>query len=222
MISDYLLEQIGNELYNMKLKAVKLIFNNGKDLLAYFKQNTADLLFLDIKLEAGNGIAIAQHLNQINPALRIIYITGHVEYANEICLSRFESILIKPINMDKFRFVLRTVIKDIELQMDFIQLKIGSTPTSLDARKIMYIESDRRKIILHGTDTTMQYYYKISQIVDMLPDFFIQCHKSYIVNMNYIQDMHGNDIRLKEGTYIPISQKRIKDFKQEYSNYLGV
>lgn len=221
-ISKYILEQIDYELYNMKLDAVKLIFSNGQDLLDYFKHNTADLLFLDIELEAMNGIAIAQQLNRINPALRIVYVTGHIEYADDICLSRFENILIKPINLDKLRFVIRSVMKEIELQTDFIQLKIGSTPMSLDARKIMYIESDRRKIVLHCTDSTIQYYYKISEIFQMLPDFFIQCHKSYIVNMDYIQNIHGNDIQLKFGTYIPIAQKRIKTFKQKYADYLGV
>lgn len=205
----------------MELCARILTFSTGESLLQYLQKNTADLLFLDISLESMNGIAIARQLNKIHPSLRIVYITGYTEYAGEICLSRYENFLLKPIDPAKFHSVFRQAIKEIQLKSHYIQLKIGTSPISLDARKIIYIESDKRKIIFHCTDTTIQYYYKIADLLPLLPESFEQCHKSYIVNMDYIQSINRNEIILKNSFCLPIAQKR-QDFKTKFIAYLGV
>lgn len=205
----------------MELCARILTFSTGESLLQYLQKNTADLLFLDISLKSMNGIAIARQINKTQPLLRIVYITGYTEYASEICLSRYENFLLKPIDPAKFHSVFRQAIKEIELEAHYIQLKIGATPISLDTRKIIYIESDKRKIILHCTDTTIQYYYKIADLLPLLPESFAQCHKSYIVNMDYIQSISHNEILLQNSLSLPIAQKR-QDFKKQFISYLGV
>lgn len=221
LITDYLLKQSEIELSSMEFCARILTFSTGESLLQYLQKNTADLLFLDISLNSMNGIAIARQLNKICPALRIVYITGYTEFAGEICLSRYENFLLKPIEPAKFHVVFRQAIKEIELGLHYIRLKIGATPISLDTRKIIYIESDKRKIILHCTDTTIQYYYKLTDMLSLLPKNFAQCHKSYIVNLDYIQSIHHNEVFLKNSLCLPIAQKR-QDFKIKFIGYLGV
>lgn len=205
----------------MDITASLLTFLSDKELLQFLQNHSADLLFLDIQLNTANGIAIAKQLNQSNPSLSIVYITGYTEYSNEICLSRFSSFLTKPIDELKLKFVLNQMLNEIETHTNYITLKIGTSPISLDTRKIIYIESDRRQIILHCTDTIIQYYYKISDIVDVLPDSFVQCHKSYIVNMEYVQSIQNNEILLKTQVKIPVSQKKVHQFKKDFMSYMG-
>ena len=46
--------------------------------------------------------------------------------------------------------------------------------------------------------------------------YFIKVHKSFIVNMNYIQKLEGNSIIMRSGAIVPISKKNITFVKRQY------
>lgn len=220
--SESLIKLIYDELKELKLTASVLSFSNSDDLFDWLKSNTAALIFLDIQLNSENGIDIAREINRIQPELSVVYVTGYSDFAGQICLSRFESFLLKPVDKEKFRFVFRRVMKDIELKTNFIHLKAGSSLVSLDTRKIMYAESYHRQIIVHCCDETREYYYKISDLMTVLPNNFVQIHKSYIVNMDLIQSVKSAQITLRDRTVLPLSQKKSTEFKKTYMDYLGM
>lgn len=221
-ITTYLKKLTSQELQTMDLGASLLTFSSGEELLNWLKSHTADILFLDIKLHSANGISVARQINRLHPAMHIIYVTGYPEFAGEMCLSRFESFLLKPVDITKFQFVFRQIMREIELKTYYINLKIGSQPISLDSRHIIYIESSGRQIILHCTHSTVQYYYRIGDLLEILPKHFDMPHKCYIVNYDYIETLRKNEIVLKNQFRIPLAQKKAALFRQRYMDYLGV
>ncbi|MFR8012124.1 MAG: LytR/AlgR family response regulator transcription factor [Clostridia bacterium] len=221
-IVSYLKGLIEQELQAASLGASVITFLSGEELLSWLKSHSADLLFLDIQLHSTNGISIARQINQINPAMHIIYVTGYPDFAGEMCLTHFESFLFKPIDIVKFQTVFRRCLEDIQQRTYFIHLKIGSQPVSLDTRHILYVESSGRQVILHCTHTTVQYYFKISDLAEMLPKHFDMPHKCYIVNYDYVETLEKNEIILKNQLRLPLAQKKAAGFRQRYMDYLGV
>lgn len=62
---------------------------------------------------------------------------------------------------------------------------------------ILYMEKDLRKIKLYTTYTTVEFYGKFSELVPFLDERFMFCHRSYIINMDKIIFMGGNQIFVK-------------------------
>jgi DNA-binding LytR/AlgR family response regulator len=58
-------------------------------------------------------------------------------------------------------------------------------------------------------------------IMQSLPAWFVQCHKSYIVNLRQIQRFGTNDILLKNGNAVPVSRAKYKQTKEAHFNFVG-
>lgn len=79
------------------------------------------------------------------------------------------------------------------------------TPTS-----IRYVESRARVLKLHVADAEepVSVYMTIAQLERELPETFVQCHKSYLVNLDYVFKLSGDAITLRTGEKIPVSQRK--------------
>ena len=62
---------------------------------------------------------------------------------------------------------------------------------------------------------------KISEIEEVLPsEYFIRCHRSYIVNVKYIKAIIKNNVLLVSGLKIPISRGKYKEVNDAFINYI--
>lgn len=57
--------------------------------------------------------------------------------------------------------------------------------------------------------------------LEQLPEYFIQCHKSYIVNMNEISRLERNGICLEQDIVVPVSKSRYGETKKQYFRFMG-
>lgn len=78
-------------------------FSKPSELLAYAKENTADLAFLDINMRGMTGIELAKKLKEIYPKLNIIFVTGYGEYARDAISLHASGYVMKPVTADKIR-----------------------------------------------------------------------------------------------------------------------
>lgn len=93
----------------------------------------------------------------------------------------------------------------------------------LNPAEIEYIESDRRKVRLYTTPgEVIETYATLGQMVDMLPDDFVQCHKSYIVNMAHISELRTASVLLRSGVEVPVSQRQRKAIRDLFYRYVGL
>lgn len=62
---------------------------------------------------------------------------------------------------------------------------------------------------------------KISEIEELLPsEYFVRCHRSYIVNVKYIKSILKNHVLLEDGVEIPISRGKYKEINDAFINYI--
>lgn len=79
---------------------------------------------------------------------------------------------------------------------------------------LLYIQSDGHYLQLFTQKGKEFVRGKLSEMLQQLPPNFAQCHRSYIVNKNYIHYTKGNSIFLKNETEIPVSRKYKPDFEK--------
>lgn len=74
-------------------------------------------------------------------------------------------------------------------------------------KDLMYIKSEDHYLHTYSNDGKSQFVRgKLSQILTELPPNFVKCHRSYIVNTNYIHSIQKGYIQLKNKTEIPVSR----------------
>lgn len=81
---------------------------------------------------------------------------------------------------------------------------------------LMYIKSEDHYLRIYTNDTKSAFVRgKLSQIKEELPPNFIQSHRSYIINSNFIKQINNNHIILLDKTEIPLSRSHKNNFKDK-------
>ena len=94
-------------------------------------------------------------------------------------------------------------------QEDILKIRTGGEIYCFHYEEIQYLEARDKKIILHVNKYEISFYSSLQKLEKSLPDYFIRCHRSYIVNFMFIQkaDLINGEFYLNKKTVIPISQK---------------
>lgn len=178
-----------------------------------------DGVFMDIKLKGENGISVAERLLNLHPKLSLIYVTGYAqEYIQELYkvpLNKHPiAVLTKPINMKYLKNALDK-IKEKAVATDYISIKSGSEMIYIDARNIIAVSSNTRKLTIESADgNNYEFYGKLSDFIKLLPKSFCQCHKSHIVNMEHITKIKGwNSVLMRNGSEYPVSRTYKENLK---------
>lgn len=202
------------------------IYNNIKEMLVDYEsgkeRNVADILLMDIEVDGVNGIDVVEELQRRYGGLKVIFITGYVDYSTEIFRVNPSNFLIKPIEKDKLReAVIKAICELEEEDKDCFVVTSKGNVFKLRARDILYFESEKRTVILHSRYDSWTIYRKLDEVQKELPDYFLRCHQSYLVNMNEIKSLKPLKVELYEGEEVPISRPKYKEAKERFLNFIG-
>lgn len=184
-------------------------YDRGETLVADIEEEHchAELIFLDIYMNGMNGIETARKLRELHCDAKIVFLTSTSDYALESYDVWASGYLVKPLDMKKLCTLLNHIYW-AELRKR-IEIKYGKQYRYPYLSDIMYIEGEAHKATLHLVDgSQLSTIEKISSLKERLgDDCFLQCHQSYLVNMDYIADIQ-KDIIMEDGQIIPVSVRR--------------
>ena len=211
-------ETYKNEVYIIR-------YDNPVNLIEDWQEslkNQTDIVILDICFREENGIATAQKLQQINRNVKIIFITAYIEYASEIFEAQPFYFLVKPVDKQKIAEVVRSAMKAVkneDIRSLIIQTRDRIEKVRVD--DIWYVESIKRNIVVHEVDRQISLIKKLDEVEKMLPDYFLRCHKSFLVNADKIKRMESREFVLLNDIRIPISRTRHSEIKNRFLLILG-
>ncbi|MBR5496384.1 MAG: response regulator transcription factor [Clostridia bacterium] len=220
-------EYISNKILEYKPEYEIEIFSNSDSLTAFLsdKANKIDLLFMDIVLNDENGIDAAAKIEDNYPDILTVFVTAFADkFSEEIFLkSKPYGYLHKPIKDEILHHYLDCAKHDIEIKSQNLSIKIGSDSFDIPFSKIIYIESEKRLSHIHveGFDNSHDTYAKLDEIQSNLDTRFIRCHKSYIVNADYIKSIEKDCFIIRNGTEISISKAMHSDARVSYFKAKG-
>jgi DNA-binding LytR/AlgR family response regulator len=193
------------------------IYSTGKELL---EEGIAfDILFMDIELKDEDGFDIVREYPHKENA-RVIFLTSHVE---EMCNGykvRAYRFLTKPINEEHFTEAVNSAIDEVLQEKRLIVSKDGEQ-RSIRASEIIYAEAGHRGALARTQTGDYDTGMKIEDLVKFLnlPQFY-RTHRTYIVNMAYIDHVNNQEIIMSIGEKITVSRLKCKDFNTKYFDYI--
>lgn len=75
-------------------------FTSCTAAVEWARDNRADIAFLDISMRGMGGLALAERLLEIQPKIKIVFCTGHSEYAVDAFRIHVSGYLMKPITAE--------------------------------------------------------------------------------------------------------------------------
>ncbi|SHE58069.1 DNA-binding response regulator, LytR/AlgR family [Arenibacter palladensis] len=220
--------------YVGKVPELELVASCSSALQAlnYIKNDNIDILFLDIQMPDVSGLDFLKILPN-RPAA--ILTTAYSEYAVQSYELDVVDYLLKPIDFDRFY---KAVIKVISLKgpkviyplttsqpqpTDKLFIKANSKIISVAFKDIIVINGQGpyvQLITVHNRKImTLQ---SMSKLEELLPANFHRIHRSHIVNINHIESIDGNMVKLKDHTAVVSKNKRDEFLKLiDRHNLLG-
>lgn len=178
----------------------------------YLRDNTTDLIFLDIHLPKLKGMAFLKTLTH-PPA--IIITTAYHQYAVEGFSLNVTDYLLKPFEFERFLIAV-TKVKAVETEKtksnertdvkDHLFLNVQKKKVKILFADIIYIESQREYIRI--ITTKKEYISKMSthEIEDLLPaHLFKRIHRSFIISVSKIESYNAEMVEVN-GVSIPIGR----------------
>lgn len=200
-------------------------WNSPKELLFKCEENECvplDIVLIDIVLQRESGIELAKKLQQFSRRVKIIFITGHIEFAADIFQIEPVYLLQKPVSALKLVEAIDRAIEKIRLEeSQVITLQSKGMVFRVNINYVSYVETRERKLLIHQNEKEISVYMKMDDLEDKLGNSFLRCHHSYLVNMAYVKNFSSQEIELVDGTKIPVSRPKSKSAKNRFLTYLG-
>lgn len=171
----------------------------------FLKHKTANVFFIDIDLKSSDsGYTLAEKIREKNKNAYLIFVTGHLEYVFQTFKLKTFAFIAKPITEEIIEEWVIRVNNDHLLTLNvseddsFIMVKFSGNMYKIKEKDIVFVEKSGQKTIIHTKTSTINYTDTLESIEKILVhENFIRCHKSVIVNKNFI-----SEVRLKEKTVI--------------------
>ena len=187
---------------------------------AFLAHDTVDAIFCDINMPDLNGMDFVKSL--ASPPL-VVFTTAYSEYAVEGFRVNAVDYLLKPFGLQDFQRAAERIRERITSQPssaedDSLFLKADSRIVKVNIADIRYIEamSEYLKVWIDAQPKPIITLLSMKKMEERLPRSFMRIHRSYIVNLNKIQEVNKNRVLLDPQTELPIGDL----YKEAFQTYL--
>lgn len=196
-------------------------FTNGIELISTLEKGSRfDLYFLDIIMPSFTGIDSAKEIRRFDKNAPIIFFTSSSEFALESYSVKAINYVLKPITREKLFFTLDDVLDHIKIDKDnMIIVKSNEGIQKILVNNLVFAEVIGRSVLYHlVSGKVIECIDAFSSVCDNLLKYgcFVRPHRSYIINMQYIDTISNSHVTLQTLSSIPIAQGKAKMIKQQY------
>ncbi|MGL5978856.1 MAG: LytR/AlgR family response regulator transcription factor [Erysipelotrichaceae bacterium] len=215
--------QLLEQTYQIAIKTQ--VFETASSLLTHYRTDPhlLDLLFLDIIMDEQNGIETAKQIRNLNSQQPLIFLTSSKEFAYESYEVQAQGYVLK----NQMKSGLEIYIKEFietshQNKRNTMLVKNNHDLIRLDLDQVLFFESNLRKITATlSNGKQVIFYNKLSQLESELPQtHFVRIHRSFVVNLFYLQNIVGLDAILKNQTTLPISKKYLVASKASFLDFM--
>ncbi|MCI8282419.1 MAG: response regulator transcription factor [Lachnospiraceae bacterium] len=204
----------------MKKSCMIRQFCSGRELLQ--ASENFDIVFLDILMRDLDGMKTAQIFREKAFDKILIFVSSSREYVFEAYDVEAFQYLLKPVEDKKLKQVLKRAVHKTESRsQEFIIASKERQKKKLYLDDIYYFEIKGRILHVHGEEGIFTYYDQIQRLEDKLQEKgFFRCHKSYLINLKYVEGYNKQEAVLDNGERIVIAKRRYELFCQEMLKFM--
>ena len=172
-------------------------------LFHYSEENDYDILLLDIEMEAMDGVTMAKQLRKSNDTVQIVFITGYSDYISEGYEVAALHYLMKPVKEEKLCSVLDRATEKLARNEKVLNLESGGEMVRVPVYQIRYADVFGNYVTIHASsDVTVKM--TLGELEKQLDERFYRAGRSCVVNLTQISRVTRTEIKLSDGTAIPL------------------
>jgi len=196
---------------------------NGNEAMKLIKSEKPDLVFLDVQLREMNAFEILEKINPID--FRIIFTTGHQEFAISAIKNNALDYLLKPIDKDDlqiaidkyFNLIKNETPRKLVIETSLDKAKIGIPTLNgiefIYINEIIFCQADGNYSVLNLRNNKKYTVAKTLKEIEikLVPYGFFRVHHSNLVNLSEIKFYRkgkGGVVVLNDNTEIEVATRR--------------
>jgi len=232
------IQLIVSQFYNDEVEIVASV-SSVKEAVKTINSFKPDLVFLDIEMPQENGLQLFEYFGE-EIDFEVVFVTAYQKYA--LTAFRYAALdyLLKPVDyvqlgeaIQRFKRKARnyskvkieTFINNLSNDLEINKKVIFPTKNGYQITKInniLYCKAEINYSTIYTIDnSSITIVSTLKNLEETLPsNIFFRCHKSYLVNLNYIKtyDRNRDKIILENGREIDIATRRVEQFMQILTN----
>ena len=199
-------------------------FSSAEELLKSAETTFYSLIFLDIKmrepdgsLRQPDGFMAAEKLMSNKQKPLIIFVTKSTEHSVRGYDVAFHY-LVKPLCEEKFKQVLDRALNILKPQ--FFVHSSSDSILRIPASEIIYFESRNYMLLVHTARETHKMKKSLKAIeAEICGSDFLRIHASYIVNLNEVLRISGEEVQMSNGDILRLSRTKKKELYAAFMEY---
>lgn len=198
------------------------LFTSSKELIDRLDEGEVyNVLFADISMPEMDGISLGTIFREQLDDTLLIFISTR----EDLVFDTFRARPFRFIRKKSFQSELPTLISDICMELRHresrkIPFQCGTSVILLRPEKIIYVESFKKKQIIHSREGEFEIQSSFQKIMEQLKDYgFVQSHKSFFVNCRYICSINRTTLELDDHRQLPIGRSRVAEVKEAFRLY---
>lgn len=234
-------------LYDKEKNECKLLIQSSKDAVAYCsddvlemleipdfekvkqyleEKNLLDAAFLDVTKE--DGLVLSRKIRGDSELSELLLIADDTISPMKYLTPdiRAASLLLRPFTKEQSNDVVFQFFRSLYRRRNFhkesekvLILENQNGKTAIPFSDIYFLEVKEKKISIRLKQMAYSKYDTLENMLKKLPDDFIRCHRSFVVNKTYIKNikLSENTIYLENGLQVPLS----RTYKATLKEYIG-
>ncbi len=202
-----------------------VLFESAEEFMFKNEDFPYDAVFLDIAMRQMNGMELAHAIRRKDKKLPIAFLTADKTFAIEGYEVRAVRYLLKPVTAEKLEGLLDELLSEREKRSEeTICITVGENGIMkrIAEEEICYLEVAGHYTHLHLAGApAIRIKESLAAVVARFhsKEQFVKCHRSYVVNLAYIEKISRTDCTLTDSTILPVSRSAYQHLNEQFIAY---
>lgn len=196
------------------------VFESGDRFLETFGPEY-DVIIFDVDMRGMNGLDCARKIREMDENVIILFVTNMAKYAVNGYEVDAIDYIIKPVGYYDFSLKFQKAVRRLSRKTEkSIMLEIGAKIHRVKVSDITYVEVLAHYVIYHLKNETFKLRGSMKEQELKLSAYnFSRIHKSYLVNLAYVENIQGNVI-VVAGEQLPVGLAYKDVFMQDFLRFI--
>lgn len=193
-------------------------FSSGEEFLSS-SGITFDAVFMDIFMVSLNGLETAKLYP--DKKCRFIFTTTSPDFALNAFSVNVVHYLIKPVTYEGVAEAMQRCFPPLSASGPVIHIKQKRLTVPIYQNEIIHVEVFGNNLVIHTTQKDIEVRMPLKTFYEQLDsNIFMRPQRSHIINMNYIEEIVADSIRLPNDVVIYVSREQMADIRKKYEIFL--
>ena len=197
-------------------------FGTGEALLEAAAHKGFDIYFLDIFLPGMSGVDTARRIRETDRDCFIVFVTISRDFMPEGFEVFAAGYVVKPIDNEKMSQVMRNCRAVFERNSRMLDIPYKGESLKISAADILYVEVFDKECVFHMKRGNVKTRLPLDAVAEQLGGIpFLRCHRSFIVNMNHVDDMREDGFIMQGGDVVPIRKNGRREVRMAMAEFIA-